>query len=88
MTEQEHLLVINMFARQERFIRVLVDILVSRDVLTKDDMKAFEALLVSKERQTAETLRRVAASYRATMSIVGLDVPEFLSDTSLGIRQS
>jgi len=80
MTPQEHLLMISMFARYERFIRTLVDILKSRAVvegrpiLEPDDMKAYEALIFSKERETAAGLIRTQAVYREVATMFGLDI--------------
>ena len=42
MTPREHLLMILWFTKQNQSIRILLDMLRSRDVITADDEKAFE----------------------------------------------
>jgi len=64
MTRQEHMLMITMFARHDRLIRTLVEILESRDILNPDDMKAYEALIFQSERVDASLLRMTANVYR------------------------
>lgn len=80
MTVQEHMLLITMFARQERFMKAVVEALISREILTRDDMKAFDALMLSNERETAETLRHAAKNYQGLMSMFGMDIPPEIAD--------
>jgi hypothetical protein len=42
MTPKEHALVLALFAKQNQFIKMLLDILKSRGILTGDDARAFE----------------------------------------------
>jgi hypothetical protein len=46
MTADEHRLMMVMFNNQAKFSRVLLDILISREILKPDDLDAFEALVV------------------------------------------
>jgi hypothetical protein len=41
MTKQEHELVVMMFARTNEAIGIIIEALKSREILTKDDVKAF-----------------------------------------------
>lgn len=80
MTFKEHWVIVMMLVRQERYTLALTEILIDRGVLDKDDMKAFDALMLSNERQDPAIIRRVLAEYRAMMKGFGLDVPEQLFD--------
>lgn len=42
MTQEEHLLVIYMLARQQQMIKTLASMLKSRGVVSEDDIPAFE----------------------------------------------
>lgn len=42
MTTKEHLLVLSLFTKQAQLIKLLLDILKSRQILSADDARAFE----------------------------------------------
>jgi hypothetical protein len=42
MTEKEHLLMVRMFTKQAQFVRVLANILKSKEIIEGDDAAAFE----------------------------------------------
>ncbi len=74
MTPQEHELVATLFAKQLRYIELLIDILQSREVIGDDDLAAFLALLHSKKTNNAAALRAAKAEYRKAAKEIGLRV--------------
>jgi hypothetical protein len=42
MTEKEHLLMVRMFTKQAQFVKVLANILKSKEIIEGDDAAAFE----------------------------------------------
>jgi hypothetical protein len=47
MTRNEHALMVAMFTKQARQIKVLYEVLKSRDILQGDDLEAFTAIVES-----------------------------------------
>jgi hypothetical protein len=80
MTIQEHLLIITMLSRQERYIYALERILVGRNCITEGDMKAVDDLILQRELDDSAMLRRTAKAYIAMMAVAGMDIPSEISD--------
>jgi hypothetical protein len=74
MTPQEHELMATMFAKQLRYIELLVQILQSREIIEGDDLAAFLSLVRSDERNNAAALRAAKAEYRKAAKEIGLRV--------------
>jgi hypothetical protein len=74
MKPEEHMLLIAMFARQERLIQTLTDI-ISRDATIKDDTRILDSLRLAKERMTPEIRERVENLYRNLALTSGVVLP-------------
>lgn len=72
MTENEHKLMVFMFAKQRTVITSLIEIMKSRGVLTDDDLMPFQALVLSQEQSSREILNSVIAQYTEYASLLGL----------------
>jgi|GEM_PF-5105001 len=72
MNENEHRLMVFMFAKQMTVITSLIEILKSRAVLSDDDLKPFQALVVSQEKSSHEILDSVIGQYTEFASLLGL----------------
>jgi hypothetical protein len=66
MTPEEHLLLITMFAKQARQIKVLSEVLKSRGILQGDDLEAFTASVKWDAPSLANLLAETMQEYEAT----------------------
>ena len=73
MTREEHLLILTMLARQRLLIKLLIDLLRSRDIILDDDLQAFEFALRQDAASNGDVVREVKAAYLAMAESVGLD---------------
>lgn len=82
MRSREHMLVITMLAKQTQLIRILFEILKSRELMQGDDVNAFEAFLLSDPALTERVLEmtkdqcRITRSHRVTRSIFAPAFPQ------------
>jgi hypothetical protein len=60
MTREEHLLMVTMLGRQQLYIKLLIDVLKSREILSPGDLQAFESAL----RQDAASIDAVLRELR------------------------
>jgi hypothetical protein len=75
MTENEHQLIIRMFAEQTRMLSTLLDVLVDRGVIQKDDLDAYDALQAETEPALAKGIGRdVDRIYREYAKAFGVTV--------------
>jgi hypothetical protein len=74
MTPQEHELIARMFAKQFRYIELLVNILQSRDIIEGDDLAAFLSALRADAERDAFALQSAKAEYRRLAKDIGLAV--------------
>jgi hypothetical protein len=75
MTTQEHALMIAMFAKQMQNTKVLLQIMRSRDLITAEDEKAFQALVIQDKASTEALMRDAAELYWAVAKKMGIGVP-------------
>jgi hypothetical protein len=75
MTQQEHNLMVLMFARQACLIKVLVDILKSRNILDDSDVEAFSLFAHQDEAMELEMVRRVGQFYQEVATRTGAAAP-------------
>jgi hypothetical protein len=73
MTREEHQLIVTMLARQQLLIKLLIDLLRSREVILHDDLQAFEFALRQDAASNEDVVREVKAAYLAMAESVGLD---------------
>jgi hypothetical protein len=74
MTPKEHQLVITMLMRQSEAIRVLGNVLKSREIIQGDDLAAFEAALHYDAPANVVELQKVAEQYQVVAKALGLDI--------------
>ena len=75
MTPEEHQLIIEMFKRQVMLYLGLVELLRSRGLLDKGDLRAFDSIVSPLWRETAEA--NIEADYLAAAAMLGVtDLPE------------
>jgi hypothetical protein len=74
MTPQEHELMATMFAKQLRYIELLVQILRSRGIVEGDDLAAFLSLVRADQGNKTAALRAAKAEYRKAAKEIGLMV--------------
>jgi hypothetical protein len=75
MTIEEHSLLITMFARQAILLKALADIMRSHDLLAADDIKLFDAFVLSEENKNLQIFQKTAKLYSDIAGKLGLDVP-------------
>ncbi len=72
MTSQEHALMISMFTKQARQIKVLSDVLKSNGVLQGDDLEAFTAIVDSDPAVSRELSVETIQDYVDTCRTLGI----------------
>ena len=65
MTSREHLLMISMLTRQLQLTKTLIEILQSRNVLERDGLQAFDALVRSDQKLSGDLLDETRDFYLA-----------------------
>ena len=75
MTDKEHALMMMMFTRQDQFIKMLIDVLKSRDIIQADDIPAFD-FAVRIDPASVESFLRTDKQYRAFANQLGLELPK------------
>ena len=63
MTQKEHMLLLLLLMKQQQAIRILLDMLTSRGVLTGDDEQAFVAAQMQDTSANAALFRETKAKY-------------------------
>jgi hypothetical protein len=63
MTPQEHALVLSLFTKQNQFVKMLIDILKSRGILSGDDAYAFEFSQLSDAKSNAAIFDEAKRKY-------------------------
>jgi hypothetical protein len=74
MTKQEHELMIVMLAKQRRFIDILLDVLVEKKIITKENRPAFEVSVHPASVQVGQMYQETRASYLQAAEACGLKV--------------
>jgi hypothetical protein len=74
MNKQEHELMIVMLAKQRRFINVLLDVLVDKKIITKENRPAFEVSVHPASVLTGEMYQETRALYLQAAEACGLKV--------------
>jgi len=72
MDAQEHILLIQMFAQQDLFLRQLCDALVSRGILTDEDIRLFGDFLLAQDSIKQGILGRVREFYQQQATKLGV----------------
>jgi hypothetical protein len=73
MTDQEHKLIVMMLSRQYQQIVALTEALISRGVLEKDDLKAYEELVLSRKEDERRRFVQIAQQYEEFAEGLGID---------------
>jgi hypothetical protein len=73
MTRDEHLMVLTMLARQQMQIKLILDVLRSREIVSGDDLKAFDFAVRQDAESKLSLLRQVKEVYLAAAAEVGLE---------------
>jgi hypothetical protein len=74
MTPQEHALMLLMFTRQAMVLKLLTDILKSRDILDDSDIEAFGSFVSAGQTSDPKIGKTIAKTYQAAATALGLDV--------------
>ena len=75
MTDNEHALMLMMFARQFQYIKTLENMLISNGVIQADDPALFDAASLSDPDAIAPGFRETEEQYRQFAESVGLILP-------------
>lgn len=73
MTPKEHALVLAIFAKQNQFIKVIIDMLKSRGLLTGDDAQAFEFSQTIDAKSNAALFAEAKAKYLELAKGLGIE---------------
>jgi hypothetical protein len=74
MTTQEHELMIAMLAKQRRFIDVLLNVLIDKGVITKENRPAFESSVQADSVQSGAMYQETKSSYLQAAQAYGVEV--------------
>ncbi len=72
MTSEEHKLVFLLFFKQRQTIRILLDMLKSRDILTDDDEEAFSSAQLQNVGSNAAVFDEAKAAYLVMAQSLGI----------------
>jgi hypothetical protein len=72
MSPEEHLLIVAFFMKQNQSIKILLDILRSRGIITGDDAKAFEFSQMQDVGSNAALFDQVKQSYQTIARPLGI----------------
>lgn len=75
MTTEEHMLMMMVYYKQQQAIRILLDMLISREVLTADDEAAFQFAQTLNDGSSAAILEQTWEKYLELARIAGVQVP-------------
>ena len=75
LTREEHLLLIALFVKQSQNIKILLEILKSRDILTGDDSRAFEFSVLQDMPSNDALFREGKAKYIQLAKGLGIPIP-------------
>jgi broad specificity phosphatase PhoE len=73
MTKQEHETMILMLARAYQTIGALANVLKSREIMTDDDLKAFQFAAWADDRQTLHYVSQARADYLKAAQLSGVE---------------
>lgn len=74
MTKQEHMLMITMFAKQLQTTKILLQMMKSREVITADDERAFQALVNEDSAGNTALMQDAANAYAGFAIKLGIDI--------------
>ncbi len=74
MTQKEHALMIAMFVREAKLIKIILEILRSRGIVETDDPAAFEALVRLDPKVISDLIDATEAVYWQTAKALGVTV--------------
>lgn len=72
MTPSEHFLMLAMFSRQAQAIKALLEILESRDIISGDDARAFQATVMMNPAMTGAIVDETALTYKKVAKTLNL----------------
>ncbi len=78
MTREQHLLLITLFAKQNQSLRVIVEMLQSRGVISADDGLAFQAAVALDLERTSAIFEEAKAAYVQLARALGISGTETL----------
>jgi hypothetical protein len=73
MTHEEHSLVVMMMAQQYQRIMALTEALISKGLLERDDIIAYEALVHSRPQDSTRQFAQIAAQYEDFAAGLGIN---------------
>jgi hypothetical protein len=73
VTKQEHTLMISMFVKQQMFIKMLIEVLRSRGLVSGDDLQAFEFSVNADMPATEQLFSDMTALYTKVATAMGID---------------
>jgi hypothetical protein len=73
MTREEHLLILTMLTRQQMLIKVILDLLRSREIVSDDDLAAFDFAVRQDAASNLVLLRQVKVVYLRVAEEAGVD---------------
>ena len=76
MTDAEHLLLVMMFTRQSQYIAVLEDVLVSKEIISREDLPAFDFAARTDRLSIEKALLGTKEQYRSFADEVGVKLPD------------
>lgn len=74
MTREEHLLIIGIVAKQYQLIRVLLDLLKNKQIISDDDLQAFQFVAMHDDAAMLALVRQVKSFYVQAAREVGLEI--------------
>jgi hypothetical protein len=73
MTRKEHVLILAMLTRQQMQIKIILDLLRSREIVSGDDLKAFDFAVRQDTYSSLALLRQVKAVYLTAAADAGVN---------------
>jgi hypothetical protein len=73
MTRAEHALMIGMFVKHQLFIKMLIEVLKSRGIVSGDDLPAFEFSVTADASANERLFRDMSALYARTAKALGIE---------------
>ncbi|MFI5096691.1 MAG: hypothetical protein ACHQT6_01840 [Candidatus Acidiferrales bacterium] len=73
MTQQEHALMISMFVKQHMYIKMLIEVLKSRGIVSGDDLPAFEFSVNVDTRANAALFVDMTKLYLQAAKVFGIE---------------
>jgi hypothetical protein len=73
MTKAEHALMISMFVKHQLFIKMIIEVLKSRELVSADDLRAFEFRVNADAPANAELFEEMTKLYVRVATALGVE---------------